>query len=225
MQTFCLFMLGLFAFEILNIMLCLRKVYTAIGMLVFGNIFFSITSTALLLALKQFSMKIRDVLHTIESISERDTVSQSNRIYAITIVAYVFFVLRIIVELTSLIGIMHCIINKIDINKYTPPLFYKDLYICLFYWPEVCVLLLELIIASSMSQSNQSNQSNGDNAEQQPQQQQQVIRVHGGTTYSNSMRSTNTGSEMKPMHIKSHSANRNHPNSARRSVQTIISCL
>lgn len=110
--TFSVFMLTLLCAAGLNILLFLRGVYSSEGLMLYDNAYLSLTSVALLLALQEFSSRIRAALRTIGVMSERPTETQSRRILYITATAYLFFLTRAALELVSFGWIMHCWLRK-----------------------------------------------------------------------------------------------------------------
>jgi hypothetical protein len=110
--TFVAFMLALVGAAALNILLYVRGVYSSEGLVLFDNVYLALTSLALLLALHDFSARIRAALRTIGVMSERPTEAQGGRILYITVAAYLFFLTRAVLELASLVGIVHCWIRE-----------------------------------------------------------------------------------------------------------------
>lgn len=111
--TFIVSMLVLLGAAGLNLLLYMRGVYSSEGVILFDNVYLALTSVALLLALQEFSSRIRAALRTIGAMSERPTEAQSNRILYITVAAYAFFLTRAALELVSLGGIVDCWLRKI----------------------------------------------------------------------------------------------------------------
>jgi multisubunit Na+/H+ antiporter MnhC subunit len=100
MSTFAWTMFGLVGAQALNIILFLCRVYNSEVLILYDSILFSFTSLSIIVAITIFSNKIRVVLTTIGVINENSTKPQVRRILAITVAANIFFVTRLVIELS-----------------------------------------------------------------------------------------------------------------------------
>lgn len=167
MQTFAVSMSVLLACAAGNILLYSRHCYSSEGLLLYDSAYLMLTSFSLIVTIDTFSGKIREVLLTISNINE--TTSQSSRILYITITAYIFFITRIILDGASMAIVLLSWLyfrTTVAATLHSIPAAYQRLYLGLYYWPEVIVLLLELVIASAMKQPEAGNGNNADAAHQ-----------------------------------------------------------
>jgi hypothetical protein len=101
METFGLMMFFLSLIEIINLLLFLFNFYNSELMILFDSLLFSLTSLATLIALTLFSSRIRIVLTMMGVINGNSTKPQVRRILAITVVANTFFIIRLVIEMST----------------------------------------------------------------------------------------------------------------------------
>jgi hypothetical protein len=106
METFGLMMFFLALMEFTNLLLFLFDFYNSELMILFDSLLFSLTSLATLIALTLFSSRIRIVLTMMGVINGNSTKPQVRRILAITVAANTFFVIRLVIEISTSLYLM-----------------------------------------------------------------------------------------------------------------------
>jgi hypothetical protein len=101
LETFGVMMLVLFSLEIFNILFFLFRFYNSEVMILFDSLLFSFISLATLIAISIFSNRIRVVLTMMGMINGNSTKQQVRRILAITVAANIFFIVRLLIELST----------------------------------------------------------------------------------------------------------------------------
>ena len=105
-ETFTIVMSVIGAFQLISIVLFLTKVFNSEEMVLYDAIMLSVVSVAVVAEISILSMQIRRVLENLEVINNRNSQPQIRRIFAIIIVANVFFVTRVILECTMAVALI-----------------------------------------------------------------------------------------------------------------------
>lgn len=133
LEKFGLMMLFLISLETLNIVLFLFGFYNSEVMILFDSLVFSFTSLATLIAISIFSNRIRIVLTMMGVINGNSTKPQVTRILAITVAANIFFILRLIIEITISLYLISLWTSKYSFKfNYLHSYLYLHLYLYLF---------------------------------------------------------------------------------------------
>lgn len=93
----------------INVILFMCQVFNSDQMILYDSIFLSILSLAIVVQITLLSNKIKQVLSNLEAINQRNSQPQIRRIYAIIVVANVFFISKVVLECTlaaCFIGLM-----------------------------------------------------------------------------------------------------------------------
>lgn len=105
-ETFTIIMSVIGAFQLLSIVLFLTRVFNSEQMILYDAIMLSVVSVAVVAEITILSIQIRKVLENLEVINNRNSQPQIRRIFAIIIVANVFFVTRVVLECTLAVSMI-----------------------------------------------------------------------------------------------------------------------
>lgn len=152
LETFSLVMLTLLLMEGVNIMLFLLRVYDAEIMILYDSSLFAIVSLSCLYGITFFSSRIRVILQTLGFINARSTKQQVQRIMAITLASNVFFMLRVCIEVGTIIVLVVLFLSEKEFSEILKHSFWSKCILCK-HWLEFCIVSLELIVSSSVSNS------------------------------------------------------------------------
>lgn len=100
METFGIIMSFIIFCEGINICLFLSGVFNSEQMILYDAIMLSVVSVAVIAEITILSNQIQTVLQNLEAINNRNSQPQIRRIFAIIVVANVFFITRVILECT-----------------------------------------------------------------------------------------------------------------------------
>lgn len=132
MEKFGLMMSFLISLELLNIILFICRFYNSEAMILFDSMLFSFTSLATLIAITMFSNRIRVVLTMMGVINGNSTKPQVRRILAITVAANIFFILRLLIEIS---------ISLYLITLWTSKFFLYYFFIIIFYFTIIIIFI------------------------------------------------------------------------------------
>lgn len=121
LETFTIIMSLFAACQALNIVLYLSQVFNSEQMILYDSILLTVVSVAVVAEITILSNQIQVVLQNLEAINNRNSQPQIRRIFAIIVVANMFFVTRVILECTLAV----CLIQ---LMKGT----YYNLLMCIF---------------------------------------------------------------------------------------------
>jgi hypothetical protein len=113
-ETFGIIMSIIIAVQMVSIGLFLSKVFNSEQMILFDAIMLSVVSLAVVAEITILSMQIRRVLENLEVINNRNSQPQIRRIFAIIVVANVFFVTRVILEVTLAVSLIRLMQGSVD---------------------------------------------------------------------------------------------------------------
>eukprot|EP01034_Spumella_vulgaris_P024359 gene24359-30688_t len=120
-----------------------------VGMILYDSILMSVISLAIVVKITLLSNQIRFVLANLEAINARNSQPQIRRIFAIIVVAHLFFVTRVVLE----VGLSVCLVILMkDQHSFSVVISdrYWSLYVLLKHSSEVVVLGLELAISTAI---------------------------------------------------------------------------
>jgi hypothetical protein len=106
METFAIIMTFFVFCEGVNISLFLSNVFNSEQMILYDSIVLSVFSVAVIAEITILSNQIQEVLHNLEAINNRNSQPQIRRIFAIIVVANVFFITRVILECTLAVALV-----------------------------------------------------------------------------------------------------------------------
>lgn len=101
METFGLMMTFVIGAEVINILFFFLRFYNSEVMILFDSLLFSLLSLSTLIAISIFSNRIRVVLTMMGVINGNSTKPQVRRILAITVATNIFFIARLLIELST----------------------------------------------------------------------------------------------------------------------------
>lgn len=100
METFAIIMSTFVFLQAINICLFLSGAFNSEQMILYDSIMLSVVSVAVVAEITILSNQIQNVLQNLEAINNRNSQPQIRRIFAIIVVANVFFISRVILECT-----------------------------------------------------------------------------------------------------------------------------
>lgn len=106
LETFTIVMALFGACQALNIVLFLSQVLNSEQMILYDSIMLTVVSVAVVAEITILSNQIQVVLQNLEAINNRNSQPQIRRIFAIIVVANVFFVTRVILECTLAVSLI-----------------------------------------------------------------------------------------------------------------------
>lgn len=128
METFGLIMSFFIFCEGINISLFMSNVFNSEQMILYDSIMLSIFSVAVIAEITILSNQIQEVLHNLEAINNRNSQPQIRRIFAIIVIANVFFITRVILECTLAVVLVQLMKGtyQFPFSYSTAVLFYMD---------------------------------------------------------------------------------------------------
>jgi hypothetical protein len=119
LEVFAIIM-GIFGvIQLVNIFLFLGQVINSEQMILYDSIMLSIVSIGIVAEITILSHQIKEVLHNLEAINNRTAHPQMKRIFAIIVVANIFFVTRVILECTLSISLIQLMKGSYIVNGCT----------------------------------------------------------------------------------------------------------
>lgn len=149
LEMFTIIMIPLIATQLLSVILYFFQFVNSETMILYGSILLSIVSIAIVLKITILSKDIRIVLKNMEFINNRNSQPQIRRISAIIIVANLFFISRVILELTLSISLIKLMTERHSFSVIISDK-YWSIYIAIKHVSEIVVLTLELLISTAI---------------------------------------------------------------------------
>ncbi len=100
MQMFLIIMTIVVSVQVIGLLLFITTVFNSEEMILYDSLLLSVLSVGIVVHITLLSGKIKNVLGTLEAVNQRNSQPQIRRIYAIIVVANIFFVSRVILEVT-----------------------------------------------------------------------------------------------------------------------------
>lgn len=158
LTLFTVMMMSIALFEVINIALFLTQHFNSEQMMLCSSFMLSLVAIAIVITVTVLSHHIKTALRNLEVITRRSSQPQIRRIFAIIIAANVFFVVRVILELTLTISLLVLFKRSQSFSVLLSDR-YWTLYIALKYGSEVLVLTTELIISTAIKSYDTSQAS------------------------------------------------------------------
>lgn len=121
METFALIMSFIIFCEGINISLFLSNVFNSEQMILYDSIMLSVFSVAVISEITILSNQIQEVLQNLEAINNRNSQPQIRRIFAIIVIANVFFITRVILECTLAVALVQLMRGMSNACSLTSP--------------------------------------------------------------------------------------------------------
>jgi len=146
-ELFVIFMSFLILSQAISTVLFLCKVFNSELMIVYDSILMSAVSVIIIVAITFWSYRMNKVLLNLELINNRTSQPQIRRIQALTIVAILFFIQRVVLECACAFAFIELMHKHRSFSVLASDAYWRW-YILLKYLSELVLLMLELIIST-----------------------------------------------------------------------------
>mmetsp|Transcript_20461 Transcript_20461/g.34253 ORF Transcript_20461/g.34253 Transcript_20461/m.34253 type:complete len:407 (+) Transcript_20461:112-1332(+) len=149
-EMFIIVMVGMILLQAGNVGLFLSGRFNSEEMILYDSIMLTVVSLAVVAEITVLSKQIQVVLNNLDAISNRSSQPQIRRIFAIIMVANVFFVTRVVLEVSLAVSLIVLMRQNHSFSVIVTDR-YWSLYIIAKHACEVLVLTLEMVISTAIN--------------------------------------------------------------------------